>query len=53
MSQDGLNTLLFLFVEQKMTSNVNIEKVIDQFKLMVSNEGDLFYNTIFFYINVL
>lgn len=41
MSQDRLNALLFLFVEQKMTSNVNIDKVIDQFKLMVPNERRL------------
>jgi len=35
MSQDRLNSLLFLFVEQKMTANVYIDEVIDKFKLMV------------------
>lgn len=41
MSQDRLNSLLFLFVEQKMTANVNIDEVIDQFKLMVPNDRRL------------
>lgn len=41
MSQDRLNSLLFLFVEQKMTANVNIDEVIDQFKVMVPNERRL------------
>lgn len=32
MKQERLNALLFLFIEQELTSNVNIEDVIDDFK---------------------
>ncbi|KAL4113589.1 hypothetical protein QTP88_017193 [Uroleucon formosanum] len=41
MTQDRLNALLFLFVEQELTSSVNIESVIDEFKNLLSIERRL------------
>lgn len=41
MTQERLNALLFLFIEQELTCNVNIEVVIDEFK-NVPIKKDLF-----------
>jgi len=34
MSQDRLNSLLLMFTEQEITSSINIDTVIDEFKIM-------------------
>jgi len=35
MTQDRLNALLFLFVEQELTSSVNVDSVIDELKNLI------------------
>jgi len=41
MTQDRLNALLFLFVEQELNSSGNIDSVIDEFKNVIPVERRL------------
>jgi len=41
MIQDRLNVLLFLSVEQELTSSVNIDSVIDELKNLIPVERRL------------
>ena len=34
MQQDRLNSLLLMFTESELTSSINIDMVIDEFKIM-------------------
>jgi len=35
MTQDRLDALMFLFIEQQMTTNINYDEVIEDFKVMI------------------
>jgi hypothetical protein len=41
MSQDRLESLLFLFVEQELTISVDINNVIEELKVMTPNQRRL------------
>lgn len=41
IGQERLNALLFLFVEQELTNNVDINDVIDEFKHLTQSDRRL------------
>lgn len=41
MTQERLDALMFLFVEQQMTKNINYDEVIEEFKVMIPTKRRL------------
>ena len=55
MSQERLESLLFLFVEQEMTKSVDFNSVIEEFKVLtpVLYKEDYHYNICISYVHCL
>jgi hypothetical protein len=41
MTQERLNALMFLFIEQQMTKNINYDEVIEEFKVVIPTKRRL------------
>ena len=41
MTQERLDAFMFLFIEQQMTTNINYDEVIEEFKMMIPTKRRL------------